>query len=183
MTILEDQTHAGPGRHALPALTGASDRGNCCNLPARRAIQHGDMNPGDQPRICWDCGFQSVDPQANCSRCGSLMLTPRSIRRRGWALIGVGCFLLAMMTATIAAVAYVIAQSGEPGATSRFDGGPAAAAFTFGVLGLVWIIGLASLENGIWLLRYRKRNRLLVNATLGICSVLWFVGLLIQFFD
>jgi hypothetical protein len=137
----------------------------------------------EQPRICWDCGFQSGDLLANCPRCGSLMHTARGMRRRGWLLIGVGCFLLAMMTATIAAVAYVIAQSGEPGATTRFDGSPAMAALTFGVLGLVWIIGLASLENGIWLLRYRKRNRLLVKATLVICGVLWLIGLLIQLFD
>jgi hypothetical protein len=141
------------------------------------------METASQTRICWDCGFRCGDLPANCPRCGSLMQTARGIRRRGWLLIGIGGFLMAMMTATIAAGAYVIVQSNQPGATNRFEGGPVIAAFLFGVLGMVWIIGLASLENGIWLLRYGRRNRPLVKATLYICGALWLVALVVQFFE
>jgi hypothetical protein len=111
------------------------------------------------------------------------MQTASGIRRRGWLLIGIGVFLIGTMTATIAAVAYVIVQSDQPGATNRFEGGPVIATLVFGILGLVWIIGLASLENGIWLLRYGRRNLPLVKATLYICGALWLISLLIQFFE
>lgn len=111
------------------------------------------------------------------------MQTARGIRRRAWAMIGVGGILLATMSGIIAVVAYIIARSGEPGATNRFDGGPAMAAIVLGVLGLVWVFGLAALENGIWLLRYGMRNRMLMKATFGICLALGIIGLVAQFFN
>lgn len=110
------------------------------------------------------------------------MQTAHGIRRRAWLLIGVGGVLLALMTALIAVAAFVIVRSGEPGASNRFDGGSAMNAFAFGALGLVWVFGLTALENGIWLLRYGKRNRLLVRLTLGICLALWLLGLFAQFY-
>ncbi|MBK9168346.1 MAG: hypothetical protein IPM24_12875 [Bryobacterales bacterium] len=60
------------------------------------------------------------------------------IRQRGWALVGVGSLLLALMTPIIVSMALVIARSGDPGAATRFDGSPAMAPTIFAVLGLVW---------------------------------------------
>ncbi len=130
-----------------------------------------------------DCGYQGSASEKACPRCQMPLFTTLVIRRQAWVLIGVGGILLAMMTWIIVAVALVFARSGEPGAGTRFDGSPAMAAAIFAVLGLAWLFGLICIEYGIWLLRYRKRNKRLVNVAIGLFFATMAAGFLAQLLD
>jgi hypothetical protein len=111
------------------------------------------------------------------------MQTPRGIRRRAWVMLSMGVLLLGSMTALIVVVVGIISRSGEPGSTDRFDGGKGMAAFVVGILGLVWAFGLTALGSGIWLLRYGRRNRVLLKAAIGLWIALSLVGLVVEFLD
>lgn len=111
------------------------------------------------------------------------MVTATGIRRRGWLMIGLGSSVLALMTGIIAMVGWVMLHSGEPGATTRFEGSRVMAVLVFLVLGLAWLFGLGALENGIWLLRHGRRNAKLVKVTVWLCVALMAAGAVAQLLE
>lgn len=66
----------------------------------------------------------------------------------------------------------IIAQSGEPGETTRFTGGPQEVALIVAVFGLVIAFGLASMAGGIWQIKYGKPNRKLMVAMFLVAGIL-----------
>lgn len=137
----------------------------------------------DQPESCWVCGYQQSEAGEACPKCGGLMVTATGVRRRGWVMIGMGSFVLALMTGIIVMIALVMLRSGDPGATTRFEGNRLMAVLVFLVLGLAWLFGLAALENGIWLLRHGRRNATLVKVTVWLCLALMAAGAVAQLLE
>jgi hypothetical protein len=63
-------------------------------------------------------------------------------------------------------IAGIMQHSGDPHATTRFNGTPAQAVGVFAVLWVVMLIGFTVLVSGIWQIRYGRRNVKLVRITL-----------------
>src|SRR5215813_9764529 len=78
-----------------------------------------------------------------CPNCGHL-LHAKFIRVRGAIAAAIGVLLVGGMGYLMARVGAVIRHSEAPGATTRFTGGPAAAAGVFAILGLVMAFGIVS---------------------------------------
>lgn len=113
-------------------------------------------------------------------------LSPRAIRRLGWVLIGVGAFLVLFMGYIALVVGRIILHSNDPDATTRFTGGPGMILFTFAVFGVVIAFGLVSLLNGIWQVRYGKRNPHFLQWMFWMIPAFGLFGVLagiIEFFD
>ena len=75
----------------------------------------------------------------------------------------------------------IIAQSGEPGETTRFTGGPQDVAFIVAIFGLVISFGLASMAGGLWQIIYGKPNRLVMVAMFLVAGILVAIGWVIKY--
>lgn len=84
-------------------------------------------------------------------------------------------------------IARIMDNSGNPRATERFDGSPAMAVVIFGILGLVWIFGVAMVVMGGWMLRFGASTQAMQNMLwrfLGFIGVGFFaLFILMQFLD
>ncbi len=105
-------------------------------------------------------------------------LTPKQIRVAGWILIGLGVFLTIFMGWIAAVVVNIMIHSDDPDATTRFTGGPGMRAFTLGVFGVVIAFGLLSILNGVWQVRYSKRNPHFIRWMLWVASGFGVIGVL-----
>jgi hypothetical protein len=115
-----------------------------------------------------------------CPRCGHKLMTAGKVKVLGWVLIGLGAFLVLFMGVITVIVAGIIAQTGAPGSTQRFDGGPKELALIFGIFGLVIAFGLTCIAAGISQARSGRRNKKLVKVLMGVFVALVVVGTLIQ---
>ena len=97
-------------------------------------------------------------------------------------LVALGGFLVIFMGALTIVVGGIIFQTGEPGAGDRFTGGPEAAAFIFGIFGLVISFGLASVVGGVWQIKTGKANKKIMVVMFGLASVFMFIGLMVKVF-
>jgi hypothetical protein len=70
----------------------------------------------------------------------------------------------------------IIAQSGEPGRTTSFTGGPQDVALIVAIFGLVIAFGLASMAGGLWQIIYGKPNRKVMVAMFLVAGVLVAIG-------
>lgn len=86
-----------------------------------------------------------------------------------------GGILVAAMSAIILVMIGLVAQSGKPGTTARFNGTQAEMFVMFGVLGFVLIFGFGALAAGLWQLIFARRNMFLLWAII-IMGVIFLVG-------
>ena len=98
--------------------------------------------------------------------------SPKQVRRLGWLLIGIGIFLTLFMGAIAALVVNIMIHSGDPDATTRFNGGPAMIAFTIGIFAVVIGFGVLAILNGAWQVRYSKRNPHFIRWMLWLAAAL-----------
>jgi hypothetical protein len=70
----------------------------------------------------------------------------------------------------------IMAQSGAPGETTRFTGGPQDVALIVAIFGLVICFGLASMAGGLWQIIYGKPNRLVMVAMFLVAGILVAIG-------
>ena len=85
----------------------------------------------------------------------------RKTRMLGWALAGIGVFIVALMGTVTFVVADIVAGSDSPGATTRFTGTPPQARGMFTLFGFVIATGLAALAAGVAQIRTGRRNNVL----------------------
>ena len=76
----------------------------------------------------------------------------------------------------------ITASSGEPGATTRFTGGPEAITLIVTVFGLVISFGLASMVGGLWQIWYGKPNKKIMVAMFLVAGLLLVIGKAIKWF-
>ena len=70
----------------------------------------------------------------------------------------------------------IISNSNDPGATSRFSGGPQDVMFIVVIFGLVISFGLASIAGGIWQIIYGKPNRMIIVVVFVIAGILFVIA-------
>jgi len=70
----------------------------------------------------------------------------------------------------------IISDSNDPGATTRFTGGPQEVMFIVVIFGLVISFGLASIAGGLWQIIYGKPNRKIIVIVFVIAGVLFVIG-------
>ena len=69
----------------------------------------------------------------------------------------------------------IIAGSGDPGATTRFTGGPEEVRLIVAVFGLVISFGLASMVGGVWQIWYGKPNGKFMVMMFVVAGLLWVI--------
>jgi hypothetical protein len=136
--------------------------------------------PAGELRICYKCDHETRGAVESCPRCGNRrVLTTKAIRVLGGVLVGLGLFLVVFMGAITVIVAGIVANSDEPGATSRFEGGTKELALIFGLFGLVIAFGAACTVGGAMQLARGRRSKTMVRIVLGIFIALVVIGELI----
>ena len=94
---------------------------------------------------CHKCDFETSERLAKCPQCGSRLQSVKKVRILGWLLLVIGTGLVIFMGTLGVVLARIIAGSGDPGATTRFTGGPKEVSLIITVFGLVISFGLASM--------------------------------------
>jgi uncharacterized membrane protein YphA (DoxX/SURF4 family) len=129
--------------------------------------------PAGELRICYKCDHETREAVERCPRCGNRrVLTTTRIRALGGVLVAVGLFLVLFMGAITVIVAGIVANSADPNATTRFEGGTKELALIFGLFGLVIAFGAASTVGGAMQLARGRRSKTMVRVILGIFVVL-----------
>ena len=124
-----------------------------------------------QYRVCFKCKWEGETAETLCPRCHKPTKTRNFIRGTGAALIGLGGFLLALMSVITVAVIGVIQQSNKPGTGARYTGTKGQMIFMFCIFGAVLLFGLASLAAGLWQVIFGRRNMILVYVILILGTV------------
>lgn len=144
--------------------------------PARRTfgptgapIAAAAVAPLGEPRICYKCDHETHEPVERCPRCGhKRVLTTTGVRALGGVLVGAGLFLVVFMGAITVIVAGIVANSADPNATTRFEGGTKELALIFGLFGLVIAFGAASIVGGAMQLARGRRSKTMLRVIMGI---------------
>lgn len=150
-----------------------------CPLCGREAVALGGAGSGGV-LICYKCDFETEAALTNCPRCRHALRKPSYIRVMGAILLVIGLFLVALMGTIAYFVADIIAHTDDPGATTRFDGGPKEIAIIFGIFGLVIAFGAACMAGGLWQVVRGRRNKKITMAVLVIAVLLGAVAGLVQ---
>ena len=130
---------------------------------------------------CFRCSFETGEAVEKCPRCGGRMRTARQVRRLGWVQVVCGVILVGMMGTITAFVAPLILQAGEPTATgSRFNGTPEQALLILGLFGIVILFGLVAMLNGIWQIKYGRRNKWLFIVVMVLAGLLVLLGWVVR---
>lgn len=130
------------------------------------------------PRIlsCPKCSFETSENLPRCPTCGSRLQSAKKVRILGGLLVVIGTILVLFMTGLGVYLGSIISNSNDPGATTRFTGGPQDVMFIVVIFGLVISFGLASIGGGIWQLIYGKPNRKIMVAVFVIAGILFVIG-------
>jgi hypothetical protein len=91
-----------------------------------------------------------------------------------------GTFLVLFMGTLGFYLGSIISGTDEPGATTRFSGGPEDVAFIVLIFGLVISFGIASMAGGIWQIKYGKPNRILMVALFLVAGTLFVIARVIK---
>src|SRR5205085_3306147 len=135
----------------------------------------------DEVRSCYKCFYETSDAVEKCPQCGGRMRTARQVRRLGWVQVLLGLIIVGMMGTITAFVAPLMLQAGEPTATgSRFTGTPEQALMILGFFGILILFGLVAMLNGIWQIKYGRRNKWLLIVVLVLAGLLVLGGLLVR---
>ena len=132
---------------------------------------------------CPKCDFETSEVLAKCPNCGRKLQSAKKVRILGWVLVLLGSVLAIFMGGLGIILAGIIAGTGEPGATTRFTGGPEVILFTAAVFGLVILFGLVSIAAGAWQIRYGKPNSTLRIMMFVVAVLLFLIGSTVPFLD
>lgn len=130
------------------------------------------------PRVlsCAKCSFETSDVLARCPNCGGRLQSAKKVRILGGLLLVIGTILVLFMTGLGIYLGSIISNSTDPGATTRFTGGPQDVMFIVVIFGLVISFGLASIGAGIWQLIYGKPNRKVMVVVFLIAGILFVIA-------
>jgi hypothetical protein len=131
---------------------------------------------------CGSCGSGTPVWSDVCAECGAALHSPRRLRQAGVLYLFLGMLLTAPAEYLILLIARIIARSNDPGATTRFTGGPADVALAFGSLGFVLLLGLVGIAMGAWQVVHGRRNPRLVRVVMVFYVVFWIGAMLISCF-
>jgi hypothetical protein len=135
----------------------------------------------EELRSCYRCFYETGAAVAQCPRCGGRMRTAGQVRRLGWVQIVLGLFIVGFMGAITAFVAPLILNAGEPSATgSRFNGTPEQALLILGLFGIVILFGLVAMLNGVWQIKYGRRNKWLFIVVMTLAGLLVLLGWVVR---
>lgn len=132
---------------------------------------------------CPKCDFETVESLAKCPKCGRRLQSAKKVRILGWLLVLLGGFLVVFMGGIGIYLAGIIADTGQPGKTSRFTGGPEDVLFIFSIFGLVISFGLAAIAGGAWQIWYGKPNRIVMVVMFVVAGLLWIIGSAVRAMD
>jgi len=128
-------------------------------------------------RMCYKCRYEGITPDKQCPRCGGTLYTQAKVRFLGVILIFLGGFIAAMM-AGIIYFAYNVVSGNAKG--QRFDGTETQMLFIFGILGLVFAVGVAFAIAGIWQVIFGRRNMIIIWISLALVVITFAVGGILQ---
>ena len=131
---------------------------------------------------CHKCDFETNEQLAKCPQCGSRLQSAKKVRILGWLLLVIGAGLVIFMGTLAVILGQIIASSEEPGATTRFTGGPEAVTLIVTVFGLVISFGLASMAGGVWQIWYGKPNKKIMVGMFVVAGLLLVIGKAIKWF-
>lgn len=132
---------------------------------------------------CPKCDFETTETLAKCPKCGRRLQSAKKVRILGWLLVLIGSGLVIFMGGLGIVLAGVIAQSDQPGSTSRFTGGPEDVLLIAAIFGLVISFGLASVAGGAWQIWYGKPNRKVMVVMFVVAGLLWVIGSAVRALD
>lgn len=116
----------------------------------------------NQTLSCPKCDFETAESLAKCPNCGRSLQSTKRVRILGWLLVLLGSGLVIFMGGLGIILGGIIAETGRPGKTTRFTGGPEDVLFIFAIFGLVISFGLASMAGGAWQIWYGRPNKKLM---------------------
>ena len=125
---------------------------------------------------CPKCSFETTETVPKCPSCGSRLQSATKVRILGWVLLVIGTLLVLVMGTLGVYLGQLIANSGQPGQTTRFSGGAEDIAFIVAIFGLVISFGLASMVGGIWQIKYGKPNRKLMVGMFIVAGILFVIS-------
>lgn len=130
------------------------------------------------PRIlsCPKCSFETSEALPRCPSCGSRLQSAKKVRILGGLLLVIGTFLVLFMSILGVYLGSIISTSNDPGATTRFTGGPQDVMLIVVIFGLVISFGLAAIGGGIWQIIYGKPNRKIIVAVFVIAGILFVIA-------
>lgn len=128
------------------------------------------------PYFCNRCATETDEPLGNCPRCGRRLHKTSTIRGLGWVLLVLGGGLTAFMAWLTLTISRIVKHSGEPGATTRFNGDASDALLIYAVLGLVLTLGLTFVAAGVWQIIFGRRNKKIVFVALALAAILYAFG-------
>lgn len=129
---------------------------------------------------CPRCNVQAQSWVDFCPACGARISHPGRIRALGWVLLVTGTLLSGGMAYLLVLINGIIRHSDDPGATTRFTGTAADAAFAYGVMGLVLVFGVVAVTAGVWQVRHGTRNPRLVKVVLALAALFIAAGTIVQ---
>lgn len=132
---------------------------------------------------CPKCDFETIETLAKCPRCGRKLQSAKKVRILGWLLVLIGTGLVIFMSGLGIVLGRIIADTGQPGKTQRFTGGPEDVLFIIVVFGLVILFGLISMAAGSWQIWYGKPNRTLRVIMFVVAGLLFIIGSVVPFLD
>jgi len=130
---------------------------------------------------CPKCDFETNEVLAKCPQCGRTLQSAKKVRILGWVLVLLGSFLVIFMGGLGIVLAGIIAESGQPGKSSRFTGGPEDVLFIAAIFGFVISFGLASIVGGFWQIWFGKPNRIVMVVMFVLAGLLWAIGSAVRF--
>ena len=125
---------------------------------------------------CPKCSFETSEALPRCPSCGSRLQSAKKVRILGGLLLVIGTFLVLFMSVLGVYLGSIISNSNDPGATTRFTGGPQDVMFIVVIFGLVISFGLASIAGGIWQIIYGKPNRKIIVGVFVIAGILFVIA-------
>lgn len=131
---------------------------------------------------CGSCGSGTPAWSDVCAECGAVLHSPRRLRHAGVLYLGLGMLLTAPAVYLILLVARILARSDDPGAATRFTGGPADLALVFATLGFVLLLGIVGIAMGAWQVVHGRRDTRLVRVVMAFYAVFWVGAMLISYF-
>ncbi|MGA9996193.1 MAG: hypothetical protein WBP93_12315 [Pyrinomonadaceae bacterium] len=129
---------------------------------------------------CFRCGYTTDTPTAQCPRCGRRLRSASQVRAFGVLLVVLGGFLVIAIGGISILVVGAISQTGKSGSSARFTGGPGDVLFIFGIFGLVFSFGLASIAGGVWQILFGRANKILSYLILGLGAIFFIIGTVVK---
>lgn len=137
--------------------------------------------PGAQS-VCMGlrCSMVFDGTASHCPHCGARAITLASLRRRGWLLVGLGVFLLAIMGTVLWFTVPLLLANGAEVDGSRFTGKQEDLQLVVAVFAAVIVFGIGALVNGLAQAIWGRRLRWVIAVMLALAAALLALGYMIR---